>query len=451
MSGTPTEAEVQAQWRAAVDVLESLRAHFDGTQAGASGKFDTLLQALEGEYTPSGLSGMVTTLRNGMSEMVSANMATTAIAPVLYEYARLLSSGSDEDGFGSTYRSLADLFRAIHEWFVDNSLTVQSRNITFDTSVTAGASNVGNGALSRLTVDQNGFDLEACRVERKQFQCRSDQNTGANEHAEVFEVMGEPSSPDNLLWGEYGSGDSARRAVTSKHSGSGAGGSLLNNSSFSSYGASSTPKFTGWTETAGGSQISQDTTNFYRSNPSSTTDASLKITGGGGTVTLTQPLTAMRTRRINPDTPYFLRVMLNKTIGSASGGTVTIRLGSQSESVTIAAMAANWTELLIPIGTKCWPRTFTEADMAVEIEWSSSTSGYLLVDDVIFCPWDLIDGTWWLIRGNAATHTSWLVDDVLAVTDTGGALGTGKIQEWLVRGGFGYLPSTTGTPTFTDP
>jgi len=69
---------------------------------------------------------------------------------------------------------------------------------------------------------------------------------------------------------------------------------------------------------------------------------------------------------------------------------------------------------------------------------------------VIFAPWDLIDGTYWCLRGNAATHTAWAVDDTLTVTDAGGAPGTGKIQWWLFVSGFGYLPSS-GSPTFTDP
>ena len=64
---------------------------------------------------------------------------------------------------------------------------------------------------------------------------------------------------------------------------------------------------------------------------------------------------------------------------------------------------------------------------------------------------ELVDGTYWAIRGNAATHTPWLVDDQLAITDTGGAPATAKIQYWLWRTGLGYLPSTTGTPTFSDP
>jgi hypothetical protein len=87
----------------------------------------------------------------------------------------------------------------------------------------------------------------------------------------------------------------------------------------------------------------------------------------------------------------------------------------------------------------------------VEIEWASASSGYLLIDDAIFAPLDQIDGTYWFLRATASTHTPWLVDDILSFTDTGGAPATGQIQWWLWVSGFGYLPSTTGTPSFTDP
>lgn len=444
-----TEAELQNQWKNAVYALELVRALADDSVTPSGGAIDVLVSSLEGQFTPTDLPLAMRSLRAQLSNAISPTMANAVLQPILYDYAGILSADAT-DGFGSAYRNPGDIFRALYDWFVDNSLTVESRAITYDTSATAGASNVGNGALSRLTVDANGFNLEACHVEKKQFKCRADQNTGAEKQAEVFEAVGTAASPDSCLRAVYGSGDSARASIVSRHAGSGNGGSLLNNSSFSTYSASASPKFSGWTETAGGAQVSQDTTNYYRSFPNATTDASLKITGGGGTVTLTQTLANSRIRKIDPNTPYLLRVMLNKTIGSASGGTVTIRMGATEKSVTIAAMSANWTELVLDFDSGCWPKNFNQADFSVQIEWSSSTSGYLLVDDVIFCPWDLIDGTWWNIRGNAATHTPWLLNDILTVTDTGGAPATGKIQWWLFVAGLGYLPSS-GTPTFADP
>jgi hypothetical protein len=304
--------------------------------------------------------------------------------------------------------------------------------------------------MDRLTVDENGFNIEACHVEKKAFRCRADQNSGTEKNAEVFEVVGTAQSFDSLLRASFGSGETIRRTIVSKHAGSSEGGSLLNNSSFSDFSATATPKFNSWTETAGGAQLAQDTTNFYRSFPGAQVDASLKITGGAGTVTIKQTIDNTRARRLDPNTPYFLRIMVNKTIGSGLGGNVVIRMGSKSATIAVASLAAGWNELKIALGTSNWFRKFDEDPCDIEIEWNTSTSGFLLVDDVLFCPFDLVDGTWWCLRQNNATPIAWLVDDVLTFTDTGGAPATGKIQWWLFVAGFGYLPSS-GSPTFADP
>lgn len=449
MSGAPTEAEIQAQWRAGIDIIETLRNHFDGTIAGAGGKLDTLTQILEGEYLPAEYTRLMGQIRAQCSDVVSPAYASQVITPALFEYGKILAADATY-GLGAGYRAPGDIFASLYDWFHDKSLSVTSRGITFDTTPTAGAGNTGNGTISRLTIDENAYNIEACTIEKKQFVCRADQNSGTEEHAETFEMIGEPSSFDSLLRGSFGSGDSARTVITSKHAGTGSGGSLLQNSSFSQYAAASSPKFTGWTETAGGAYISQDATNYYRSHPNATTNASLKMDGGSGTVTVTQPLSAMRVRRLDPNTPYFLRVMVNKTIGSAVGGSVTVTMGGVSKTVTISALASGWAEITIDFNEDCWFKNFNQDSFGISISWTSSTSGYLLVDDVIFSPWDLIDGTYWCIRQNAASPTSWLQDDILTLTDTGGAPGTGKIQYWLWVAGFGYLP-TSGSPTFTDP
>lgn len=447
MSGTPTEAEVQTQWKAAVNILEKTRAYADATVAGAGGLLDTLTQALEGEYLPTSYTQSMATYRQTLSSLVESARAQEFLVPMLFEYAKLI-------GFGSGYRDAGLIMRALYEHFDTNSYSIQSRAITYDTTQTDGGSNVGGGGgaeMSRLTVDENGYNLEACHVELKRFRCRQDQNSGADETAEIFECLGTQTSQDALLRGSFGSGDFSNVRIRSHHAGSGAGGSLLRNSSFSTYSASATPKFSGWTQAAGGDNITQDTTNYYNTYPNASTDASLKITGGGGTTTLKQTLDNSRLSRLDPDTPYFLRAMVNKTIGSASGGTFTVRLGSSTKSVTIAALGSGWQEVKIDIGTGCWFRNFNVDPFDIEIEWDGTgTSGYLLVDDVIFAPWDLIDGTYWFLRQNHTTATPWLVDDTLAFTDTGGAAGTGILQWWFWVSGLGYLPSS-GSPTVTDP
>lgn len=451
MSGTPTEAEIRTQWRAAVDILEDIRGLADATLAGPGGKFDTLLQALEGEYTPASLANFVQTARSAMSNMVSPSMAAAAFQPILREYAAILAaSGTTGVGFGSGYTDDRALFRSLYEYFANNGtpITVQSRNLVYG-SASAGGSNTGNGALARLTEDENGYSLEACHVEKKIFRCRSDANTGTEKHAEAFEVLGEMSSYDNLLRNTFGSGQSARTALISKHAGSGRGGSLLNNSSFSQYNSANSPtKFNNWTEVAGGSDITQDTTNFYRSHPGASTDASLRITTTG-TVTLKQSLTASRVRQLDPNVPYFLRVMYNRQIGSCDG-TFRIKMGDTSSADITLSAQTGWNELIVATDQGCWPRNFDVEDFGIEIELENPTSGYLLVDDVIFAPWDQVDGTYWCLRGNATSHTPWLVDDTLEVSDTQASF-VGVLQYWLWVAGYGYLPSTTGSPTITDP
>ena len=455
MSGVPTEAEIQTQWKAAVNVLETMRAHVDTTHAAASGLWDVLEQSLEGTYTPTEMASFVNAFRAGCSSLVSPQMAQRAIRPIINEYAAAIDAaavgGDVTKGFGTGNRSISELFRALYDWFAAKSYTVESRAITYDTTASLGGANVGNGSISRLTVDENGYNLEACTVEKKLFKCVSDQNSGTIENAEVFEVIGEASSPDSLLRASYGSGAGANTTIVSRNAGSGSGGSLLTNSSFSQYNASSSPKFSGWVESAvPASSIDQDTTNYYRTHPGASVNASLEITGGLGTVTLKQPLSLMNVRRLDPDLPYQFRIMLNATVGSASGGTVTIRMGSQSHFADISDLSSGWNELALVFDEGLWFRSFNQAPLDVEIEWSGSTSGTLLIDDAIFSQLELIDGTYWWLRAAAATPVPWAVDDVLAFTDTGGAPATGKLQWWLWVAGFGYLPSS-GTPTVADP
>ncbi len=453
----PSEAEVQAQWKAAVDILEESRNFFDGTLAAAGGQYDVLLQALEGVYTPQELSAAVARQRATASSMVSGAAALEFLTPIIFEYGKILSDDSAL-GYGAGFRDLGELWGALYDWFVDNSLTVQSRNITFDSSATAGGSNVGNGAFSRLTVDANGFDLEACTPEKKIFKCIADQNSGTDENAESFEFIGEQASLDALLRLTYGSGESARTFIRSHHAGSGAGGSLLTNSSFSTYDSSlGAAKFEGWTATFGGAateaDVTQDTTNFYRTHPNAGTDASLAIAmnSASDTVTLKQTLAQMRPNRLDPFTPYFFRVMWNRSISSAAAGTLTIRMGSQSANVALSAQSG-WQELLIAPGTASWFENFNEDPFDIEVEWAGGTSGTLLIDDVLFAPFDLIDGTGWFLRGNAASHTPWLRGDTLAYTDTQpGPQTEGSLQYWNYVAGLGYLPSTTGSPTLADP
>lgn len=448
MSGAPSEAEIQAQWKAAIDILETVRVGAETLIVGPNLKIDTLLQILEGDYLPNELAAFAEGVRSSFSNMVSPATAQSIITPVLFEYARILKE-SAALGQGSNYTNGPELFRALYEWFNANAITIKSRSITY-AAASASAGNVGNAVISRLTVDENNYKLEACTVEKKQFRCRSDQTSGTDKWAEVFEVAGSAASFDNMLRYSFGSGNSARTTVTARHAGTGSGGSLLTNSSFSDYTSTATPKFTAWTETTGGSQVSQDTANYYRTHPGSSVNASLKLTAGASTILLKQSISSMRVRRLDPNVPYFLRIMVNKTTGGATGGNLVLRLGSQTLTTALSAIGAGWQEILMPIGQNNWFRRFNKDALTIEIEWNTQGGGYLLIDDAIFAPYDLIDGTYWILRHNNASPVANMVDDLYTVTDTGGAPTTAKMQWWLWVSGYGYLPSSA-TPTIADP
>ena len=171
---------------------------------------------------------------------------------------------------------------------------------------------------------------------------------------------------------------------------------------------------------------------------------------------LKQTVANMRVNRLDPEVPYFFRIMVHK--GTASDGNIVIRMGSISVTTAVSGLSSGWNEITTNPDTtaanqkKHWFRQFNQDPMDVEIEWSgASGTNSLYIDDAIFCQWDKIDGTYWVIRGANASHASWLVDDTLEFTDTGGAPATGKIQWWNFISGLGYLPHTTGTPTLSEP
>jgi hypothetical protein len=178
----------------------------------------------------------------------------------------------------------------------------------------------------------------------------------------------------------------------------------------------------------------------------------LALANSGHSITLKQTLTNMRVSRLDPNTPYFLRVMVNKTVGTGAGGTVTLKLGGNTTvSTAVSGLGSGWQELKIPFDKTCWLEEFGQDSFDIEISWSNGTGGYMLFDDVIFCPWDLIDGTYWLVHQANATPVANLMDDEFKTIDTGGAPGTGIIQYWCWISGLGYLPSHASSPTMADP
>ena len=456
MSGAASEANLQTQWQNAVDILEKTRVFADGLAAD-SGELEVLENSVDGEFTPRALTEFAANYRADLSDLLSPSRVLEALEPIIREYGNIIAtSTTNGEGFGGHYTDIGELHQAIYEHFIDTNLYVDSRSITFSNTgpTTTGT---GNGTLRRLTVDENNEPLESCHVEKKRFLCRQDQNSGVDEWAEVFEYAGENGSPDNLSRFVFGSGERVSGFTRARHAGTGAGGSLLRNSSFSTYSATATPKYAGWTQTLTGGAVAGDigtdqtADNTYRGSPGTAAadDRAVSLTAPGGTsdsIKLSQPLADMRVSQLDPNTPYFLRVMYKPV---SSDGTLYLRLGDESTSVAVSG--STWQELVMPIGQNSWFNNFNEDGFDVEIEWTGGLTGSLLLDDVIFAPFEQIDGTFYLITNSNASPTPFEVNDQIDVADDGGNPATsGKINYYLFLAGLRALPSS-GTTTFSDP
>lgn len=429
---SPTAAEIIAQLKDVVDILEETRKFGEVNAKNFVTMEDTLTQAAEGDFSDQLLAG-ASLLRANLASVIAPASVQTAINPILRDWARHIMSRPE---LTDPFQILAFIYR----YFADTASTIQTRAITFNTWA-AGGGNAGNGTVLRVTTDSFNYPIENVNLELKTLLCTADQSTGRDKEEETFAVYGAPPGRDALQ--VSGSGIlSSVNMVSSRNS-------LLINASMDNFSgtAASPTDITGWVSSTAvnATNYTFDSGNTYRSTPGVTTNYALNM---NVTENLTQKLTVKGTR-LNPGVPYMLQLAWNRAVGAASG-TLLIRMGAQSNSV-VAAAQTGWQILRTPsaFGQNNWYRGFDEQDLDIAIEWTR-TGGILLIDDILFIPGQQINGAWVFLVPNASgatAHIPFLRDDTFTVTDTAT---DSKIQRWLWRGYDAYLPSS-GTPTYTDP
>lgn len=438
MSGSPSFDEIEAQASAITDVLETFRKFADDTMIA---KLTAVLDLLEGDYTPTMLSAWCQDFRAGMSALLDPSFVRRAADAIWLEFAKQI---------GKPARNPSDAFGFLRQHMQDNTIRLETRAITHDTTFTAGGSNVGDGGALRLTVDENNDELEAMAIEAKLFECVVDENAeGGIRHAETFRVEGEDSSPDWLQGYDRGSGLMSR--IVSLHSGTGEGGSLLRNSSFTDHDTSdpsSTTKVSGWVIDTP-ANIAEETSAVFRTHPGQGTLTS-KAIDFTGNAEIQQDLEDAGIK-LNPRWPYLAFLRWRRE--SSADGTLSLSMGSHSGSVDVTTGTNDqWNLLTVAINQNCWYENFKETDLDIAIALASNTTGNVVVDDVYFGPWTLLDGTFWALYGGA---TPWSLKDTLTVTDTGGDPHSGGENQYHLcyRTGYGHLPHTAaGTPPeWTDP
>ena len=440
---SPTEAELRIMLRNAVDVLDEQLDWCRDNADNLINLIDVLEQSLEGDYLAQ-ITTAAASIRAANDEALRGSQPL--LHPIFRQWGKVMDMPEED------YEGLLD---RLYDRFLSTADRITSRQFTYGAAA-AGGGNAGNGTLLRCTRDSRSFDMEGCFAEVKTLQCVTDANTGADKHEEVFEVRGEKSGPDALELNGSGIVTSLR-ALSARDS-----GQYLGNPSFSDFsGTAAAPTaITNWTSNIAVSGANYQFitgaagTAYYRDFVGDTTPYALDILASAE---LSQAL-SVRNTKLDANVPWFLQVAWNREIGAATG-TLTIRMGAQSQAIVMAAQAG-WNVSRVPttFGANNWYRDFDEQDLDIRIEWVR-TGGTLRVDDVILTPMALIDGTYYALVGGT---TPFLREDSFTTTDTevGAVIQThiwrttasGQRERGATVGPRGYLPHTTGGGvTIVDP
>jgi hypothetical protein len=440
----PTRAQIEDQWGKAVRVLNELK-KFAGTHVyygtGIQSSVDVtrnyltmqddLVGVLNGTYSKEKLDAMLA-FRTSLS--AALNNAAAVLYPHLREYGEFI---------GAPETDAQSLMTRLYQYMVDNSLRVNSRGFTFGTPA-AGASNVGTGTINRLNVDEYNLNIEhqsgISTGMLKTAECISDKSSSANVGEEEFYFYGPAADRDDLKI------KGVRRSATIKSLAYADTSQYLSNPSFESHDGTDDSAFTsgktvaGWTA-SNITYFTPITTDYYRTYQGCSTPRCLSFTASAS---LTQPLSTINAR-MDPNVPMYLQVACRRI--SSCDGTLTLTLGSQSDTKNIAAAGAGWEILRLGPSTKNWFRVWNQTNPAITIALSARTTGSLYIDDVIFAPFQSWDGGWHAPVGGA---TAFLRKDKLTWTDTVPAT-EGLIQHWCYRAFGRYLPAVATGETWGDP
>lgn len=418
----PTESTIQALIGYVAILFRDHDYQLTDVTNGWTTREEVVLNALE-QDSPQ-VAAALSAIRASLAGSLSGQSVRSVCDPLWQTYARVLNI---------PYTDSATIIREIQKNFAENSKYIPTRSISFG-SPAAGGSNVGTGALYRLTTDRWGNDIETPYEEAKTFECVADEHSGATEHEELFRFTGSAFGRDIL--DTTGTGQVVNfRALSARDS-------ILLNPSFSSYGGDSIAaptSITNWTIDSG-ANYALDETYYYRDYQGDTTPRSLKFTES---TSISQNLNVRRSQ-LSADTPYRLQLAYNRSQYSGDG-TLTITFGNVSANVVLAAQSG-WNILSLDLDSDAWFKNFNKEDLKVTIALSGNTTGDVLIDDVLLVPFSNLDGTWYCLVGGA---TPFLKDDVFTLTDSASEA---ILQDFINTYYGNYLPASTSTNvTWSDP
>lgn len=427
-----SETEVQAQWKAAVNLLEETRLFAEYNSANALGLIDTFVQSLEGDFVDLGTQA-VGAFRARYSAVMASDVDLLNF--VLLQYARIMATQEKQQ------QPLIDL---LYQRFIDTSQHVRSRGMTL-ASPASGGSNVGTGSIYRLKTDAYGYTIESGYADAKTAKVTQDAFSGADLHEELIQIEGAYPSRD-LLELEIGSGRIGQlKGLTHRNAGT------LQNAGFESVSTASavavgspqalTSAPDGWELVSGsiGDIIAQ-----ADSVPKSLVGEALPIAlRFQGNAKIRQKLSTNRVQ-LDAATPYLAGVWIKREGNST--GNVKLALesadtGTATQSITQAIGSltnVTWTFVPIALGTGSWFKNFNAANLALSLEVSSLATSTVSIDGVVFAPGTFFDGSWyWAVGGTTAWKQK---NDTFSWTDSETSPAVGKLQRHMKRACGRYLP-----------
>lgn len=398
----------------AVQVLTDARANFTANAANSYLNQESIIQS-DGVYFDSDAD---TGFKGGLQSVRTAYATAIGSAQAMLNWALLEFSRE----IGHPQTSADAVLPYLYTYMAQGTggskspTRVQSRNITYG-SWSAGGSDVGNGTVIQLSVDQYALPYESGVCETMTFTCLADANSGTNPGQEQFDAQGQPFRDAlNLYSSGFGSGISkgvgALIGITGDTT-----SSLIVNPSFANGSVSGgSLTLNNWTILSGATVLTIDTVYYYRACAiEGAAPASLKATGN---FSITQTLGG-RSGQLNQLLPYFTQLAVNGTIGTWVGS-ITITIGNLTW--TINSGGSNWVLSQPTIGNGLYFPNFNAAGLAVTITGTVS-SGFVNIDDFLWAPFTSIGGFYYAAVGGS---TNWLVNDNGTITNTEGT--AAKIQ-----------------------
>lgn len=430
-------------WTQMKYIVQLLDEFFKFGSINATNNFKDIFANIRTNYTGDNIKGTDTTIGSLRSTLSGLMSQVGTLEALVAELATR--------GYSSKATSTSDYLSDIIDGMATAGTTLKSRGYTYAT--VPPTSGTGSGGLIRSTKDINNSNIEVGYYTgvTTVAECVADKNmSNIAIGEESFALYGSGMSGiDNIDLGAAppSSLNMTTKAVRSQTS----GGILLNPSFTTAAGTDGVDKtFSSW-ELSSGANFAQSTAIYFQNDPSSSVGyGATFLANASMTQYVRTPTGGSSTRFLDNRLPYFFIVRVYRK--DSCDGTVTLRLGTQTETFDISTYAdATWHEFKLGVAdNKGYYRNFKEdysnQGVRVGVSLASNTTGTMIVDDIILRQAFLWDGKPVLITSGA---TDFLLGDTITYTDT--PTNTGRMQTTLARlFGVSFPSVAGGTETYSD-